>query len=93
VLRTVMSLPGAKIGALLAVAAPILTPPAKHATRIHAALASSPVAVEIEAYPLAEWAWRHMVSFIHAAVTLVVAEAMEALGIPYAIGGSFSSAT
>jgi nucleoside phosphorylase len=70
------NLPGARVGALLSVSAPLLTPQAKQA-----AASSGALAVEMEAYPLAAWAWAHDLPFIHARVILdPVSEALPDLG-------------
>jgi nucleoside phosphorylase len=60
-----VSLPGARIGPLLTVSAPLLTPAAKAARRTTGAMA-----VEMEAYPLAEWAVARHVPFAHVRVIL-----------------------
>ena len=71
-----VSLPGARVGALLSVPAPLLTPQAKRTAQSCGALA-----VEMEAYPLAAWAWAHDLSFIHARVILdTVGETWPDLG-------------
>lgn len=73
---TVIQLPGAKVGTLLTVPAPLLTPQAKSAASNCGALA-----VEMEAYPVAAWAWTHNLPFVHARVILdPVSEALPDLG-------------
>ena len=73
---TPINLPGAKVGALLSVPAPLLTPEAKRAAQSSGALA-----VEMEAYPMAAWANAHHVPFIHTRVILdTVDEALPDLG-------------
>lgn len=73
---TVIELPGAEVGTLLTVPAPLLTPQAKSATWNCGALA-----VEMEAYPLAVWARAHNLPFVHARVILdPVSEALPDLG-------------
>jgi hypothetical protein len=73
---TPVSLPGARVGALLSVPAPLLTPQAKRTATSCGALA-----VEMEAYPLAAWACAHHLPFIHARVILdTVNEALPDLG-------------
>ena len=73
---TVIELPGVKVGALLTVPAPLLTPQAKSA-----AWNSGALAVEMEAYPLATWARARDLPFVHARVILdPVSEALPDLG-------------
>jgi nucleoside phosphorylase len=62
---TVIELPGARVGAVLTVPAPLLTPQAKSS-----AWDSGALAVEMEAYPLAAWAWARGLPFVHARVIL-----------------------
>jgi nucleoside phosphorylase len=62
---TVIELPGAKVGALLTASEPLLTPQAKSDAWKGGALA-----VEMEAYPLAEWARERGLPFVHARVIL-----------------------
>jgi hypothetical protein len=62
---TVILLPGARVGTLLTVPAPLLTPRSKGVAWGYGALA-----VEMEAYPLAAWAEAHNLSFVHARVIL-----------------------
>lgn len=62
---TVIDLPGARVGALLTVPAPLLTRQAKSA-----AWGSGALAVEMEAFPLAVWAKAHDLPFVHARVIL-----------------------
>jgi hypothetical protein len=71
---SVMNLPGAKTGALLTVSAPLLTPLAKQRRLDSAAHASDLLAVEMEAYPLAQWAWQRQAPFVHARVILDAAD-------------------
>jgi nucleoside phosphorylase len=71
---TVLDLPGAEIGALLTVSAPLMTAQAKRAARSGVTFANEPLAVEMEAYPLALWAWQHQVPFCHARVILDAAD-------------------
>ncbi|HEY63605.1 MAG TPA: hypothetical protein G4O02_03440 [Caldilineae bacterium] len=66
---TVVPLPDAKVGPLLTVSEPLLTPESKEAAR-----GSSALAVEMEAYPLASWAWTHHIPFAHARVILDTAD-------------------
>ena len=71
-----VSLPDARVGALLSVSVPLLTPQAKRAAQSCSALA-----VEMEAYPLAAWANAHRLPFVHARVILdTVDEALPDLG-------------
>jgi len=73
---SVVNLPGARVGALLSVSAPLLTPQAKQA-----ASSSDALAVEMEAYPLAVWAEAHNLPFVHVRVVLdPVNEALPDLG-------------
>jgi nucleoside phosphorylase len=71
--------PGATVGSMLCVPAPLATPQAKrYALRSGG---TGAVAVEMEAYPLAVWAAARAVPFIHARVILdTVDEALPDLG-------------
>ncbi len=69
------NLPG-QVGALLSVAAPLLTQQAKKAVQ-----ESNALAVEMEAFPLAAWAAAHKLPFVHARVILDAAhESLPDLG-------------
>jgi len=69
-------LPGATVGPMLTVPAPVLSPGAKGGL-----WDGSLLAVEMEAYPLAIWAHGHSLPFIHARVILdPVDEALPDLG-------------
>jgi nucleoside phosphorylase len=61
----VIPLPGATIGPVLTLPTPVITPQEKNAHR-----ASGALAVEMESYPLAEWAQASGLLFIHARVVL-----------------------
>jgi nucleoside phosphorylase len=70
------SLPGARVGAMLCVSAPLLTLQAKRAVQ-----GSGALAVEMEAYPLASWAAARGLPFVHARVILDTAhESLPHLG-------------
>jgi hypothetical protein len=78
---TVLDLPEAKIGTLLTVSAPLITAQAKRAARTGAIFANKPLAVEMEAYPLALWARQLQVPFVHVRVILDAAnETLPDLG-------------
>lgn len=62
---TTLSIPGTLTGPVLTVAKLLSTPQSKRA-----ALPRGALAVEMEAYPLAAWAWRHNLPFVHARVIL-----------------------
>jgi adenosylhomocysteine nucleosidase len=72
----VLDLPGARVGTLLTVPEPLVTPEAKHDAWRRGALA-----VEMEAYPLAMWAATRELPLYHARVILDAAhEALPDLG-------------
>jgi uridine phosphorylase len=73
---TAIRLPGARVGPMLTVPEPLLTPEAKSSHRVGGNLA-----VEMEAYPLAVWAQGRSLPFVHARVILdPVDEALPDLG-------------
>jgi uridine phosphorylase len=82
---TAVRLPGAKVGPMLTVPAPLLTPEAKSAVWRRGVLAA-----EMEAYPLALWGRKHGLPFVHARVILDPAneslpdlgDALDPLGRP-----------
>jgi hypothetical protein len=84
----VLDMPETEIGALLTVSAPLMTVQAKRAARTDATFAKVPLAVEMEAYPLALWAWQHKIPFVHVRVILDaanetlpdLAEALDPMG-------------
>ncbi len=79
---TPIHLPGATVGALVTVARPLFTLAEKQAALASlASLACGALAAEMEAYPLADWAARHRLPFIHARIILDAAdEALPGLG-------------
>jgi hypothetical protein len=75
---TVIPLPGARVGRLLTVAEALLTPADKADAHRKSGGA---LAAEMEAYPLATWAWKQGIPFVHARVILDAAgEALPDLG-------------